>query len=142
MQARLEAHSWLIVHSGLHSMYGFPCNPGRQVQAAALFLSEQTALVPHGVGLQGSMTLGRCVVTKNMLNIKEEKTYFCFAKYNYPNKLTNWTTTLCERIANISLVTNTDRNMISNSTVSIDSAQARTRVLTFSANASLVRRTI
>ena len=64
MQARLEGHSWLIVHSGLHSMYGFPWRPGRQVQAAALFLSEHTAFVPQGVGLHGSIMSGFDVVAK------------------------------------------------------------------------------
>ena len=59
MQARLSGHSELIVHSGLHSMYGFPLNPGKQEQDAAEFLSRHSALIPHGEGLQGSITSGR-----------------------------------------------------------------------------------
>ena len=59
IQARLSGHSELIVHSGLHSMYGFPLNPGKQEQDAAEFLSRHSALIPHGEGLQGSITSGR-----------------------------------------------------------------------------------
>ena len=47
-----------MVHSGLHSMYGLPWRPGRQVQLAAWFLSVQTALVPQGDGRQGSTGRG------------------------------------------------------------------------------------
>lgn len=65
MQARLSGHSELMVHSGLHSMYGFPSSPGRQVQAAARFLSLHSALTPQGDGLQGSMISGAGVVANN-----------------------------------------------------------------------------
>ena len=58
MQAKTSGHSELIVHSGLHSMYGFPCNPGKHLQDAAWFLSLHSALTPQGVGLHGSITSG------------------------------------------------------------------------------------
>ena len=51
-------------HSGLHSVYGSPLSPGIQVQDAALFLSLQTALIPQGLGLHGSMISGLIDVAK------------------------------------------------------------------------------
>jgi hypothetical protein len=39
-------------------MYGFPNNPGRHVQDAALFCSLQTAFIPQGEGLHGSIISG------------------------------------------------------------------------------------
>ena len=56
LHALLDGHSGLIVHSGLQATYGSPKYSGIQVHAAALFLSEQTAFVPQGLGLQGSTT--------------------------------------------------------------------------------------
>ena len=58
MQAKLLGHSWFMVHSGLHSVYGSPCKPGRHTQAAALFRSLHCALIPQGDGLHGSMISG------------------------------------------------------------------------------------
>ena len=63
-QARCVAHSWLMEHSGLHSVYGSPNRPGIQVQAAAPPLSLQTALTPQGLGLQGSIISGLMDVAK------------------------------------------------------------------------------
>lgn len=34
-------------------MYGSPMNSGKHVQEPALFRSAHTALMPHGVGVQG-----------------------------------------------------------------------------------------
>lgn len=67
MQARWFAHSGLIVHSCLHSTYGSPCSPGKHVQDAAPFLSLHSALIPHGLGLHGSIISGRGVVAINMV---------------------------------------------------------------------------
>ena len=53
-----------------------------------------------------------------------------------------WSVALRERIADEALVTDTDWHMVSNSAVGIDAAEARTRVLAFSADAGLVRRTV
>ncbi len=69
-QARVGEHSWFIVHSGLHSMYGFPNRPGRQVQAAALLRSLHWAFKPQGDGLQGSITSGLGVVAKQTWSSK------------------------------------------------------------------------
>ena len=59
-------------HSGLHSVYGSPCSPGIQVQAAALFLSLQTALIPQGLGLHGSIISGLIDVAKNLRFLKKD----------------------------------------------------------------------
>ena len=63
-QAKWFAHSWLMEHSGLHSIYGSPSRPGIHVHAAALLLSLQTALIPQGLGLQGSTISGLIEVAK------------------------------------------------------------------------------
>ena len=39
-------------------MYGSPRRPGKQVHAAAPFLSLQSAFIPQGLGLQGSIISG------------------------------------------------------------------------------------
>ena len=63
-------HSGLIVHSGLHSTYGSPNRPGKQVHAAAPFLSLHSALVPHGEGLQGSIISGLGDVVVGLLQLE------------------------------------------------------------------------
>ena len=59
--------SGLMEHSGLHSTYGLPWSPGRQVQAAAPFRSEHTAFIPQGEGRHGS--IGRNVVAKSKIKL-------------------------------------------------------------------------
>ena len=58
------------------------------------------------------------------------------------SKLTWRPSALRKRVSNISLVADTNGNMVSNSAVGIDAAEARTRVLAFSVDAGLVRRTV
>jgi hypothetical protein len=53
LHALSEGHSAFVEHSGLQATYGSPKYSGMHWHAAALFLSEQTALDPHGEGLQG-----------------------------------------------------------------------------------------
>ena len=67
MQARWVGHSVLIVHSGLHSMYGFPCRPGTHLHEAAPLFSRHSALRPQGDGLQGSIISGRRVVAEKKI---------------------------------------------------------------------------
>ena len=58
------------------------------------------------------------------------------------SKLTWRPSALRKRVSNISLVADTNGNMVSDSAVGIDAAEARTRVLALSADAGLVRRTV
>ena len=132
-QALSVGHSGLMEHSGLHSMYGFPNISGKHVQDAAPFRSLHSALIPQGDGRHGSIISGLGLVA----GIKWLKW-----KLSYNLILTCWPNTSRERIPNISLVTNADRNMIPNSAVCIDTTQTRTGVLAFSANASKCRGTI
>lgn len=53
IQALLDGQSVLMVHSGLHSSYGFPKYSCMQVHDPAPFCSLQTALAPQGDGIQG-----------------------------------------------------------------------------------------
>lgn len=55
-QALLEGQSALMVHSGRHATYGSPKYSGIHWHAPALALAVHLALLPHGEGLQGSMT--------------------------------------------------------------------------------------
>ena len=66
-QAWVRGQSGFRVHSGLHSMYGLPNNPGRQTQAAAWLRSRHSALTPHGEGRQGSMISGLGGVAKILI---------------------------------------------------------------------------
>ena len=58
-----------MVHSGLHSMKGFPFKPGWQVHEAALFWARHCALRPQGEGLHGSIISGRGEVAKMMISL-------------------------------------------------------------------------
>lgn len=49
MQARLSAHSLLLIHSGLQ-FGGLPINSGKHVQTGASLTSLQMALGPQGDG--------------------------------------------------------------------------------------------
>ena len=55
-QALFDGHSGLMVHSGRQATYGSPKYSGMHRQDPALFRSLHTAFVPHGEGLQGSIT--------------------------------------------------------------------------------------
>ena len=48
----------------------------------------------------------------------------------------------CEGISNKTLITDANRNMVSNIAIGIDSTETRTRILTFSVDACLVCRTV
>ena len=73
------------------------------LQEAALFLSRQSALMPHGEGLQGCTTSMRCVAEmNNVLYSKPFKSLTCNA------------TAAGEGISLVFPVANTDWDVVSN----------------------------
>ena len=59
----------------------------------------------------------------------------------FGNHLTCWSTTAGERIPNVALVADTDRNMVPYSAVGVKATQTRTRILALAVDAGQVGRT-
>jgi hypothetical protein len=108
-------------HSGLHSMYGLPWRPGRHVQVADPPIRPlHSALIPHGVGLQGfcggrgvAKNNAKLYINQNNIEILSKLNHLSYL-FIFNEKLTCWSITSRERISNIALITDTNRNMIPN----------------------------
>ena len=99
-------------------------------QDAALLLSWQTALDPHGEGLHGSMTsvgMGTEIDALSYLHIYIHMTHTCC----YPRAV-------AEGVAGVARITGAGGSMVGGATCCVRAADPRTRVYTLVSNACLV----
>ena len=85
-QAKVLIQSELTVHSGRQPEYGSPKYSLLQVQTQVLPRTDESALDPHGFGLQGSLGGGGAEIVNRNLGTKD----FRFFKItNYMCNMTN-----------------------------------------------------
>lgn len=80
MQARLEAHSLLLTHSG-RQLGGDPVNSGRQEHDGDSPVTLHCELGPHGDGWHGFDGTGVGTSSANILYISNVKAKFTLCSY-------------------------------------------------------------